>query len=46
MEKGLHPIRVEFYEDEGNQSLKLLMAKDDDELAAVEANVLFHVREE
>ena len=46
LEKGLHPIRVEFYEDEGNQSLKLLMAKDDEELAAVEANVLFHVSEE
>jgi S1-C subfamily serine protease len=42
LQAGLHPIRIEFYEDEGGQELEFLMARDDAELAPVAAEQLFH----
>ncbi|TWU56073.1 trypsin-like peptidase domain-containing protein [Rubripirellula reticaptiva] len=42
LQAGLHPIRIEFYEDEGDQVLELLMAKGDRELEAVSTDRLFH----
>ena len=42
LEAGLHPIKIEFYEDQGNQVLELLMAKDGDELSPVPAKSLIH----
>ena len=39
---GKHPIRIEYYEDEGQQELQLLIASGDDELQPVEAKELFH----
>ena len=39
---GKHPIRIEFYEDEGNENLELLIAKGDGELEPVPASQLFH----
>ncbi len=42
LQAGMHPIRIEFYEDEGQQTLDFLIAKDDAELEPVVAEQLFH----
>lgn len=42
LQAGLHPIRIEFYEDEGQQSLELLMAVGDGDLTVVKPELLFH----
>ncbi len=42
LQAGMHPIRIEFYEDEGQQTLDFLVAKDDAELVPVTAEQLFH----
>jgi S1-C subfamily serine protease len=42
LQAGLHPIRIEFYEDEGQQLLEFVMALGDDELVAVAPEKLFH----
>jgi len=39
---GLHPLRIEFYEDEGNQLLELSIAKDSSALRPVRADELWH----
>jgi hypothetical protein len=39
---GLHPIRIEFYEDEGQQLLEFVMAMGDGELAPVAPDKLYH----
>jgi hypothetical protein len=43
LQAGLHPIRIEFYEDEGQQMLEFLMALGDVDLVPVTAEKLFHV---
>ncbi|MGB7326198.1 MAG: trypsin-like peptidase domain-containing protein [Rubripirellula sp.] len=45
LQAGLHPIRIEFYEDQGEQVLEFLIAEGDEELEAVQANRLFHQTE-
>ncbi|WP_231602750.1 trypsin-like peptidase domain-containing protein [Neorhodopirellula pilleata] len=40
---GKHPIRIEYYEDEGNELLELYLAKGDDEPRLIQASELFHV---
>lgn len=42
LKEGLHPLRIEFYEDEGQQMLELLLALGDAELAPATAEKLFH----
>jgi S1-C subfamily serine protease len=42
LQAGWHPIRIEFYEDEGGQVLDFLMALGDSELTAVGPDVLYH----
>jgi hypothetical protein len=39
---GLHPLRVEFYEDEGNELLQLLIGTGNDELEEVPPSQLWH----
>lgn len=39
---GLHPLRVEFYEDEGDESLHLLIGTGNEELKEVPPTLLFH----
>ena len=43
---GLHPIRIEYYEDEGNATLELLMVHGDGEPTPVSADHLFHHKDE
>ena len=40
---GMHPIRIEYYEDEGDENLELLIAEGDNELQSVPAGRLFHL---
>lgn len=42
LQAGLHPIRIEFYEDEGQQLLEFLVAMGDDELVPVAPEKLYH----
>ncbi|MEM6777537.1 MAG: trypsin-like peptidase domain-containing protein [Planctomycetota bacterium] len=42
LEAGLHPIRIQFYEDQGSQVLEFRMALGDDELTPVDPKNLFH----
>lgn len=42
LQAGMHPIRIEFYEDEGQQELSLYIALGDAELTPVAAESLFH----
>lgn len=42
LQPGLHPFRIEFYEDEGEQLLEFLMADGDQDLEPVPADRLFH----
>jgi len=42
LQAGLHPIRIEFYEDEGQEMLEFLTAVGDAELAPVTPDKLFH----
>jgi len=42
LQAGLHPIRIEFYEDEGQQLLEFVMAMGDDELVPVAPEKLYH----
>lgn len=44
--KGLHPIRVEFYEDEGDEVLELLMEGPDGEFESVKPEMLYHAPEQ
>lgn len=39
---GLHPIRVEYYEDEGDETLDLSMADAEGEFASVKPEFLYH----
>ncbi|MEM6366612.1 MAG: trypsin-like peptidase domain-containing protein [Planctomycetota bacterium] len=41
LDEGLHPFRIDFYEDEGNQVLELLIAQGDKELQPITADLLF-----
>ena len=40
--KGFHPIRIEFYEDQGEEVLEFLWASNDEELTPVPPATLFH----
>ncbi|MCC9601762.1 trypsin-like peptidase domain-containing protein [Stieleria sp. JC731] len=42
LQAGLHPIEIEYYEDEGNQVLELLIGHGDEELEPVVADQLFY----
>lgn len=42
LQSGLHPIRIEFYEDEGEQALEFLIAQGDAELQPVGSEMLYH----
>ncbi|MEL6106968.1 MAG: trypsin-like peptidase domain-containing protein [Planctomycetota bacterium] len=41
--EGLHPIRIEYYEDEGNQELELSIAAGDEKMLPVAPDQLFHI---
>jgi len=41
---GLHPIRIEYYEDQGHEVLELLMAKGDEDLRPVTSEELLHAK--
>ena len=45
LDAGFHPIRIEFYEDEGQEKLELSIASDEEELAPISADRLFHAAE-
>ncbi len=42
LDAGLHPIRIDFYEDQGNQELEFQWAKDDGPLEPVPQESLVH----
>ncbi|MGB7345542.1 MAG: trypsin-like peptidase domain-containing protein [Pirellulaceae bacterium] len=42
LDAGFHPLRIEYYEDQGEQVLEFQMAKDDEPLQSVTAGALFH----
>jgi hypothetical protein len=42
LQPGYHPIRIEYYEDEGQQQLELLIARGDADLALVTPEKLHH----
>lgn len=43
LDAGLHPIRIEYYEDEGDETLGLLMADAEGEFVSVKPELLYHV---